>query len=146
MDGQLTNLSVKGIFMAYILRMLDAALQSSAQNLNLMLCTRVISGFNTGYLNPIVPSFAEEPPQLAMAARLSSSFSLPITSVLRSHTGSNSAFDIIPMNTSVGDSLLPFKLSSSLFYPSLSEHSPDLFVGSSQNIAMEKQSSPLEIP
>jgi sugar porter (SP) family MFS transporter len=40
--------------------MLGAALQASAQNMNWMLCARVITGLGTGHLNSIVPAFVGE--------------------------------------------------------------------------------------
>ena len=43
------------------------------------------------------------------------SFSSLITSALRSHTGSSSIFDIIPMNPFAGDFSLPYNLSGIYF-------------------------------
>jgi sugar porter (SP) family MFS transporter len=50
----------KGIFIGCLWCILGAALQSSAMNMNWMICARVITGFGTGHLNSIVPAFAGE--------------------------------------------------------------------------------------
>ena len=50
----------RGIFIGCLWCILGAALQSAAQNMNWMLCARVITGIGTGHLNSIVPAFAGE--------------------------------------------------------------------------------------
>jgi MFS family permease len=45
----------KGVFLGTLWAMLGAALQSSAQNDNWMICGRVIAGVGTGHLVNIVP-------------------------------------------------------------------------------------------